>query len=29
MPTLRRFLTAPTIAARLSILGLPLGDSIR
>jgi len=29
MPTLRRFLTAPKIAARLSILGLPLGDSIR
>jgi len=29
MPTLRRFLTAPKIAARLSMLGLPLGDSIR
>jgi len=29
MPTLRRFLTAPKIAARLSMLGLPLEDSIR
>src|SRR5258708_643442 len=26
---LRRFLSAPKIAARLSMLGLPLGDSIR
>ena len=28
-PTLRHFLTALKIAARLSMLGLPLGDSIR
>jgi hypothetical protein len=29
IPTLSRFPTAPNIAARLSMLGLPLGDSIR
>jgi len=29
MPTLRRFRMASKIAARLSMLGLPLGDSIR